>query len=158
CCVQQNWPVENYLDPDHPLQLEILRWIEKLSGAESVCRGTDGCSAPVFYLRLCQMALLFAHLAAGKEPLLFRSFQIMRAQPYMIGGEKRFDTDLMTHTSLVCKVGGEAVECVGVPPGILGKAVGVAVKIADGNSRALYPVVTALLRRMGAIRDDQIEK
>jgi L-asparaginase II len=112
-CVKNDYDVRSYLDFDHPLQLKILEYIKEFSGEADVFRGTDGCSAPVFLLEIAQMARLFVHLAASKNELLRRSFSIMRAEPYMIGGEKRFDTDLMIHSDVIGKVGGEGIHCVG---------------------------------------------
>jgi L-asparaginase II len=37
-------------------------------------------------------------------------------------------------------------------------AIGIAVKVADGNFRALYPVVVAVLRKFRILNDDQMEK
>lgn len=157
-CILKGYPVENYLDFDHPLQLEILQYIQELSGAEDVFRGTDGCSAPVFYLELVQMARIFAKLAAGKREVLRRSFSIMRAEPFLIAGTKRFDTDLMINSDVIGKVGGEAVYCVGVPPRQNHRALGIAVKIADGNYRAMYPVVIKLLVKLNVLNQVQLER
>ena len=157
CCVRKSYPLENYLDFDHPLQLKILAFIEKFSGAQDVFRGTDGCSAPVFLLEIQQMARLFAQLAAQKHELLKRSFAILRSEPYMIGGLHRFDTDLMLNSNVIGKVGGEGIHCVGIPSDGKRGAVGIAVKIADGNFRALYPVVMSLLKKFGALNDEQFQ-
>jgi L-asparaginase II len=156
-CIRKGYPVENYLAFDHPLQREILTFIETFSGARDVFRGTDGCSAPVFLLEIQQMARLFALLASQKHELLKLSFAIMRADPYMIGGAKRFDTDLMLNSGVIGKVGGEGVHCVGIPADDNRPAIGIAVKIADGNFRALYPVVISLLKKMGALNDQQLQ-
>jgi L-asparaginase II len=103
-----------------------------------------------------QIASMFARLAGGKEPLLARSFAIMRAAPFMVGGTRRFDTDLMLHSHVVSKVGGEGVEAVAVPAAPGRKAFGIAVKIADGNFRALYPVVVSLLKRYDVLTREQL--
>ena len=158
CCVFRKWPVENYLDFQHPLQLEIKNYVELYSGASDVFRGTDGCSAPVFYLEIQQMARMFAHLAAQKDPLLTRSFEIVRKEPFMIGGTRRFDSDLMASSNVVAKVGGEGIECIAVPASADQKAFGIAVKIADGNFRALYPVVISLLKRFEVLSEDQLQR
>jgi L-asparaginase II len=157
-CVMNNYTVENYLDFDHPLQLEILKFVRKLSRAAEVFRGTDGCSAPVFLLEIIEMARIFAQLAAGKEDLLKRSFSIMRCDPFMIGGTKRFDTDLMLHSNVIGKVGGEGIHCVGIPADENRPAIGIAVKIADGNFRALYPVVISLLKKLEVLNDQQLQQ
>ena len=156
-CVKRNYPVENYLDCEHPLQMEILHHVQELSNATTVFRGTDGCSAPVFLLEVLQMARLFAQLAAGKKALLKSSFSIMRADPYMIGGMNRFDTDLMLNSDVIGKVGGEGIHCVGIPAKDERPAMGIAVKIADGNFRALYPVVTSLLKQLKVLNDQQLQ-
>ncbi|MGH9857608.1 MAG: asparaginase, partial [Acidobacteriota bacterium] len=156
-CVRKNYPVENYLDFAHPLQREILAFIETFSEARDVFRGTDGCSAPVFLLEIQQMARLFAQLAGQKQELLRQSFAIMRADPYMIGGSKRFDTDLMLNSNVIGKVGGEGIHCAGVPAVGNHPAIGIAVKIADGNFRALYPVVISLLQKFGTLNDQQLQ-
>ena len=156
CCVQNQYPVENYLDFDHPLQLEILNYVKEISGAKEIFRGTDGCSAPVFELTVLQMARLFARMASGKHELLNRSFSIMRAEPFLIGGTSRFDTDLMLHSNLVGKVGGEGIHCVAIPANAGRPAMGIAVKIADGNFRALYPVVTSLLTTLEVLNEQQL--
>jgi L-asparaginase II len=157
-CVKKNYPVETYLDFDHPLQLEILEYVKVFSGAEEIFRGTDGCSAPVFVLEVIQMARMFAQMGSGKQDLLKSIFSIMRAEPYMIGGTSRFDTDLILHSNVVGKVGGEGIHCVAVPPAKGRPAIGLAVKIADGNFRALYPVVTSLLNRLGVLNEEQMQK
>jgi L-asparaginase II len=157
-CVKKNYPIENYLDFDHPLQLEILEYVREFSGTKEIFRGTDGCSAPVFAMEVIQMARMFAHMGSGKHDLLRRSFSIMRAAPFMIGGTSRFDTDLILNSDVVGKVGGEGIHCVAVPPGNGRPAIGLTVKIADGNFRALYPVVTSLLNRLGVLNEEQMQK
>jgi L-asparaginase II len=157
CCVAKKYPVENYLDFDHPLQLEILQHVRDLSGVREVFRGTDGCSAPVFELEIIQMARMFAQLASGKHELLNRCFAMMRAEPYMIGGAKRFDTDLMLNSGVVGKVGGEAVHCIAVPASSNRPAIGIAAKIADGNMRALYPMLISLLKQLDALNEQQLQ-
>lgn len=46
---------------------------------------------------------------------------------------------------LIGKVGCEAVYCLGIKKDSLG----VCIKIADGNERAVYPVIIQILRDMG---------
>jgi L-asparaginase II len=157
CCVQKNYPIQNYLDFEHPLQLDILQYVKELSGAKEVYRGTDGCSAPVFELEIIQMARLFARMASGSHELLNRSFSFMRAEPYMIGGANRFDTDLMLNSNVVGKVGGEGIHCIAVPASDGHPALGIAAKIADGNYRALYPMMVSLLKQFGALNEKQLQ-
>ena len=53
------WPTESYLDPDHPLQREIRRTVEELSGEPVAAVGVDGCGAPLFGLSLTGLARAF---------------------------------------------------------------------------------------------------
>lgn len=155
-CVYHKLPVENYLDFDHPLQLKILTTIESMLGRR-LKTGTDGCSAPVFVMRVRDMAYLYAQLAAGKQKALATAFRVMHDHPYMVAGDDRFDTDLMKNSPVVAKIGAEGVECVAVPPMNGRKAMGITVKISDGNFRALYPVVISLLTRFHVLSDDQLQ-
>jgi L-asparaginase II len=157
CCVKNGYPVENYLDFDHPVQLQILQHIKDFSGASEVSRGTDGCSAPVFYMEILQMARIFAQLAAAKNEFTRRVVDVMGAHPYFVGGEKRFDTDLMLNAAVVAKGGAEGIHCTGVPANGKHPAMGIAVKIADGNFRAVYPVVTAVLHKLGVLNGSQMK-
>src|SRR5947207_3851187 len=51
-CVAQGWPVESYLDPEHPYQQAVLRTVVAVSGLRSVEVGVDGCGAPVHGMSL----------------------------------------------------------------------------------------------------------
>ncbi len=155
-CVYHKLPVGNYLDFDHPLQLKILSTIESMLGRR-LKTGTDGCSAPVFVMRVREMAYLYAQLAAGKQAALATAFRVMHENSYMVAGDDRFDTDLMANSPVVAKIGAEGVECVAVPPMNGRKAMGITVKISDGNFRALYPVVISLMKQFEILSDDQIQ-
>ena len=54
---------------------------------------------------------------------------------------------------IICKLGGEAIQGVA----ILNKGWGMAVKIADGNFRALGPVVVEALRQIGVLPDSRLD-
>ena len=75
----------------------------------------------------------------------------MRAEPYMVAGRNRPDTALMQEvTDVVAKGGAEGLICAAV----LDRGLGVAVKIRDGASRAVGPVLINVLRGMDVV-DDQ---
>ena len=87
------WPTEGYLDPDHPLQLEIRRLVGEATG-EPVVWGTDGCSAPCFWSSLSGMARAFQWLA--RTPGGRRAFDAMAAQPHLVAGTGMWDTAFLT--------------------------------------------------------------
>ena len=74
----------------------------------------------------------------------------------MIGGtNKRIDTELMNRfgNRLISKVGAEGAHC----SGLLGKKLGTALKIEDGNLRAIDPVAVEVLYQLGVLSRDDIE-
>src|SRR5262249_56910054 len=49
-CVAAGWPTATYTEPDHPLQLEIRRTIERLAGEAVTAVGRGGFRAAPFPL------------------------------------------------------------------------------------------------------------
>lgn len=150
-------PLESYLSAGHPLQQRIRSELGHMAGvpAEEVRVAIDGCGAPTFALPLAQAARSVAMLAAPEglpAPLgaaVLRTVEAMRAHPEMVGGEGRFDTELMRagKGAFVAKGGAEGVHMVAAPS----KGLGVLVKVADGHDRGYRLVVLALLQRLGLL-------
>src|SRR5262245_6919173 len=164
-------PVENYLDPDHPIQRRIRSTLARFADApvDEIKIAVDGCSAPVFGLSVEAMARSYARLAGAQgaelEPdLVFAAETVVSAMidyPEMVGGTRdRLDTDLMLAAKggIVSKVGAEGVQLLGVKPNqSYPKGLGVAIKIEDGDvRRARDPVVIETLRQLGLLNDDQL--
>jgi L-asparaginase II len=65
------------------------------------------------------------------------------ANPFMIAGTGRLDTQLLEtgRGGVVAKVGAEGVYCAALPAA----AVGVALKVEDGDNRSVGPALLALL-------------
>ncbi|HEV2087823.1 MAG TPA: asparaginase, partial [Cryptosporangiaceae bacterium] len=145
-CLGAGWPVDGYLDRDHPLQLGLRATIEELAGEPVTAVGVDGCGAPVFAVSLTAVARAFGALAtAAPNSAERRVSAAMRTHPELVGGTGRDVTQLMAGVpGLVAKDGAEGVYAAAVPD------VGaVAVKIADGAARARMPVIVAALRLLG---------
>jgi L-asparaginase II len=164
-------PVENYLDPDHPIQRRILSTLARFADApvDEIKTAVDGCSAPVFGLSVEAMARSYARLAGARhaeiEPELTRAadavVNAMIEYPEMVGGTRdRLDTDLMlvANGEIISKVGAEGAQLLGVKPNDRDpKGLGIAVKIEDGDiRRARDPVVIETLRQLGLLDDDQL--
>ncbi len=152
-----NWPLDNYLDPNNPLQKRIKQRMAFFSGLteDEIGVGVDGCSAPVFFLPLKNMALIYAKLAAGEIAVSQRVFDIMIAHPEMIAGTDRFDTELMRVMSgrMISKVGAEGIRCVGVRGE---RPLGIALKIEDGSKRASEAVMLEVLRQLDLISKTEL--
>jgi L-asparaginase len=145
---QMSWPLESYLQGDHPLQQEILRRVGELLGlptAELVA-ARDDCGAPTLRLQLAQMALLYAHLGASEQSALEQLSRAMLAHPGLIAGPGRFDTELMnrSHAQVLSKGGAEGVQCLSR----IGEGLGIAIKVEDGARRAKQAVALHLLRQL----------
>lgn len=153
------WDITNYHRPEHPVQGRILAEVARWAGVpyEAIGLATDGCSAVCFALPLRQMALSYASLAsAARRGERDASYVVgaMTNYPEMVAGEGRLCTSLMDHTAgrLFAKVGAEGLYCVGVP----GAELGIALKVQDGNSRAVAPAVLAVLRQLDLISEDDL--
>ncbi|HVG37934.1 MAG TPA: asparaginase [Pyrinomonadaceae bacterium] len=158
-------PLENYDQPQNPVQLLIVREVERFSGvpSEDVAVGVDGCGVPVFGVTVRAMALMYARLI--NPPIDFpeevraacaRLTAAMAAHPEMVGGtSERLDTEIMraTRGAVISKVGAEGVYTAGVLPGERWpRGLGLALKIEDGEDRRARPtVVIESLRQLGVL-------
>ena len=163
-----------YIDPTHRIQQEILETFANMCALspEQVALGIDGCSAPNFAAPLRNVALAYARLCDPEEGSVapvsraaacHRISAAMMAHPDMVGGPGRFDTCLMevARGRIVTKGGAEAFQGIGVMPGALGPgspALGIAMKIADGDARgrARSAVALEVLRQLGALSPDEL--
>lgn len=174
-------PLEDYINPAHPIQKVILKTYAEFCGMETeqVVVGIDGCSAPNFAVPLVNAATAFARLCAPDTPGI--GFTASRAQacrtitsamtahPEMVGGPASFDTFLLRVMSgrLVAKVGAEGFQGIGLMPGALypgSPALGIAYKISDGDLKShtrpvgdshgqVRPAVAIeILRQLGALQ------
>jgi L-asparaginase II len=156
-CVQAGEPIEDYVALEHPLQRRIRESLARAFRRESPFQvGVDGCAAPNLAMPLPQLAQLFAVMAAEQSPGPFAAiygdaaqqcFQAMTQYPDLVAGSERSDLVLMQIGAgdWVCKAGAEAVQAIG----IRSRGLGIAIKLADGNARAMTWVVVEILRQLG---------
>jgi L-asparaginase II len=173
-------PLGDYLDPQHPVQRKILEALAEMAGVaeDQIALGTDGCSAPTFALPLRAAARAFARLAdpqgqgAARRGACEQVFSAMVSYPAMVHGVGEFDTRVMEVGAgqILCKRGAEGYCGMSLRRGALGRgspAVGVAIKIADGDlgrrsdvppgNRAATRVVLKTLQDLGALNASQLE-
>ena len=154
---KMGWPLESYLQGDHPLQQEINRRVGEFLGlpAEELVAERDDCGAPTLLLQLSQMALLYAHLGASSHAELEQISRAMLANPKLVAGEGRFDTELMSrsHQQVISKGGAEGVQCLSRT----GDGLGVAIKVEDGSRRAKQAVALHLLRQLDWITQGSLD-
>lgn len=162
---------EDYLDPNHPVQVTIRETLAEMVGMDpdAMPLGRDGCSAPVYGIPLINMAEGVARLAdpvglAEKRAKACRKItNAMMAFPEMVAGPGKFDTDLMVagKGSLFCKGGAEGYQIIGVLPGVLAEdspGIGIAIKISDGDARgrARQSVSLTILQGLGVFTEDDL--
>jgi L-asparaginase II len=153
--VDRGLSTHDYLDPQHPVQVAIRQRLAELGGiaSDEIGIGVDGCSAPCFAMSLQAAALAFARLAEAREDGLRRVAHVMMNYPEMVAGEGRLDTDLMRAAPrrVVSKGGAEGYHGMGIVMKD-GPALGVAIKIGDGDGRrGGHPVVIEMLRQIGVL-------
>ncbi|MFJ6986849.1 MULTISPECIES: asparaginase [unclassified Streptomyces] len=145
-CVLNDWPLDGYLDPAHPLQQAIAEIVEDLTGQRIARVTVDGCGAPLFAVSLHGLARSAARIttAAPGTPEV-RVADAMRGHAELASGAHRDVAALMRAVpGLLAKDGFEGVEVAALPDGRA-----VAVKISDGADRARVPVTAAALVRAG---------
>lgn len=158
-----------YIDPAHPIQREILSTFAEMCdlAIDQVACGMDGCSAPNFAAPLRNVALAFARLCdpqtgavmpAERAAACRKVTAAMSAHPDMVAGPGHFDTRLMelARGRIIAKGGAEGYQGVGLLPGAIAPgspAMGIALKIADGDSRRTIRAAVTLevLRLLGAL-------
>lgn len=150
-------PLSGYWEPQHPVQREIQRVLHAACDIEleTLRWGTDGCGVPTYLMPLRSLALGFARLARPSGPdetdaaAARRICAAMTAEPEMVRGEGGFDSVLMRALPgvVISKGGAEGCQCMG----LVGRGIGIAIKIEDGAARPLAPLSLALLGRLGAL-------
>ena len=148
----------NYIKKDHPVQRTILEYVQDVSGLEMIPTEIDGCSAPTPFMTLETIAGMFQTLAAGNEPELKRVFKAMCSCPDLVGGSNHFDTNFIKALTGrgVTKVGGESVRGIALKTQDKGP-VGIAIKILDGNFRALPVATMKLLEHLELLTEEELQ-
>jgi len=144
-CRAHGWDSRGYRLPDHPCQRAMHGEVASASDLdpEELATGIDGCGVVAFALPLERMALAFGRLERldGGD----RVASAMRAHPALIRGPASVDTTLMrAHEGWIAKGGAEGVMCAAGPRGL-----GIALKVEDGESRAVGAATAVFLRRLG---------
>ena len=152
-CVKRGWPIQNYLDADHPLQQRIFEAVKTYTQCNNIGMATDGCGAPTYYAPLESFANAFGKLGVAPEFETIRS--AVKQHPVLIGGEGRVDTAIISATdgTVISKVGADGLLCATRA----GSGEGLAIKIADGSGEIRDKLATALLIKLGWINATQAQ-
>ncbi|WP_235833750.1 asparaginase [Aeromicrobium chenweiae] len=145
-CAVNDWPTENYLDADHPLQVTITETFTELTDGPPSVVGVDGCGAPLLATPLQQLARAIGRIVqepAGSSGA--RLVEAMGEHPEYVSGTRRAELQLMRAVpGIVAKSGAESVYVAALPDGTA-----YALKIEDGGERPLYVVMNRALELAG---------
>lgn len=144
-CRARDWLLPGYSRPDHPCQHAMLAEVADAANvnAEKIPTAIDGCGVVTFALPLQAMALAFSRLDRldGGNAVT----DAMRAHPELIRGPGAVDTELMrAQRGWIAKGGAEGLLCAAGPD-----ALGLALKVEDGDARAMRPALGSFLERLG---------
>lgn len=149
-CIAAGWSVSGYHLASHPLQGLVREVMEDVTSEPIGEMGIDGCGAPTYTVSTESLARAFNRL--GNDVAFDGVFSSMHQFPRMVSGVGMSDAEFAIHTFGVAKRGAE---------GNLGLAVrgrgAIAIKVFDGSSRAIGPVITDVLGQLGWITPSMAE-
>jgi L-asparaginase II len=158
-CVANDWPVESYRDPEHPLQQAIATTFADLTREPIAVTAVDGCGAPLFSASLTGLAGAFRRLALGvtgsgePDPDARRVADAVRAHPAYVSGTTRDELALLTAVpGAIGKAGAEGCYAVALPDGRA-----FALKTDDGAARVRPVLMAEALRRSGVLDEPGVD-
>ena len=150
---------KGYINTDHPIQKAICDLLQEYTGIEEIPMEVDGCSAPTAFFTLETIARLYQTLSAGKYPELERAYNAMASYPYNVAGKGHFDTKFIEALKGkgVTKGGGESVRGIALRERD-GKNIGIALKVLDGNARAMPIATLKLLEHLDLLTKKELAR
>lgn len=152
-CRKNGWSINDYYEKNHPLQIAIKKKIYELCDVKEEFPTTkDGCGVPIFSMPLENMVKGYLNLFLDEKYSKLRD--AFKSNPYLIGGEDRLDTAIMTaNNNLVAKVGAGGL-CIVVN---LEQKEGLIVKIMDCAMKARAICLIEALRQLNWLDDEMLE-
>ncbi|MFT4186301.1 MAG: asparaginase [Micrococcaceae bacterium] len=150
-CKENNWPIDSYLSPKHPLQKLIRETYEEFAEEMLTHFGIDGCGAPVPAMTLKGLATAIGKVAHAPSSHAMDARVATVATtildyPEAIDGLGHPDTTVISELGILAKSGVEGVCVLAAEDGTCA-----AVKILDGNNRAATIAGITLLAGVGAV-------
>jgi L-asparaginase II len=145
-CVVNDWPIEGYLEPEHPLQALVRSTVEEFTGEPIVHSGVDGCGAPVHAMSLTALARAISRIAQGADAQTAALSEAFLQNAWAIDGPGRANTVTIDTLGIIAKLGAEGVMVMSTSDGTA-----VAVKVLDGSLRAATLVALELLVSVGVV-------
>ncbi|MDJ0924602.1 MAG: asparaginase [Acidimicrobiia bacterium] len=144
-CAAQGWPLDSYLDPDHPIQQRVLTLIEDVTGVEPSPIGVDGCGAPTPRGNLIGLARAFGKLSVGER--FTRARSATQRFPALVASNTLPDGQFAAWWGGPVKVGAQGLIAAGR------HGVGLAAKSHEGSMPIAVAAIVEAVRRLGLISD-----
>ncbi len=152
-CVVNGWDTATYLEPSHPLQVQILETFSRLTGEPVTTIAIDGCGAPLLPASLTGLARAFAALATATDGPMHRIATAIREHPENVSGTTRDELALLRAVpGMIGKAGAESCYAVALPDGRAW-----ALKTDDGAARVRPVLMAEALRRSGLLEEDGVD-
>lgn len=152
-------PIDNYHLLEHPLQQLSLQILSDLADVDlgRYPMGIDGCGLPAPTMPLLQLGRAVARfampvdLSAERTRAVYRLHRAITNEPLYIAGHGSVVSELneVTQGSVLAKTGAEGIIIAALPE----RGLGIALKIADGSTRARSVALLAILDHLGALTD-----
>ncbi|MHB8432665.1 MAG: asparaginase [Candidatus Tyrphobacter sp.] len=141
-CRHLGFDVAGYIEPEHPVQIYLQRRLREAFGRAALASplAVDGCGMPIFGAPLRDVAAAYARFGCSREPAVARVRAAIAARPEYVGGwDGNLDSSISAESggAVFGKIGAEGLHADALIPAGLG----LAVKVLDGNSRALGPIL-----------------
>ncbi|MBT3778171.1 MAG: hypothetical protein HOF20_06320 [Pelagibacteraceae bacterium] len=162
-CLANKYPIENYVNFDHPHQNNIRNIFSKFTESKIIKKnfGIDGCSAPQYAFKINELATALINLFNSyhgnfeyAENVKFVVNSIL-ANPLFIGGSKNLDSNLIkiSNKKIFCKGGAEGVFIfLHLKKGIFG-----ILKVVDGNERVLPSALYTLCKKFKILSKEELK-
>ena len=163
-CIVNNFPIKNYVDFDHPHQINIRKVFSKFT-EDTISKknyGVDGCSAPQYAFTIEKLGNALSNLLNSYNGNFEYSENIqiiinaILSNPKFIGGSNNLDSNLIkiSNKNIFCKGGAEGVFLfVHLKKGIFG-----ILKVKDGNGRALSSAMYTLLKKFRILTRAELDQ
>ena len=161
-CIVNNFPIKNYVDFDHPHQINIRKVFSKFT--EDIISkknyGVDGCSAQQYSFTIEKLGKALSNLLNSYNGNFEYTENIrtminaILANPKFIGGSNNLDSNLI-------KISNRKIFCKGGAEGVflfihLKKEVFGILKVKDGNERALSSAMYTLLKKFKILTGEEL--
>ena len=106
---------------------------------------------PNFAMPLKRLAQLYARIAAEETPEMHALTFAMSHHPDLVSGTRRADLAIMQsgRGDWISKAGADGMQTIGVRS----QGLGIAIRIADGNTRAVHAATVEVLEQLDLLED-----